>query len=744
MLKKIVLVLLIFTISFVNAHQLRGIVTSSVTKEPLQDVGVYNKTSGAYTYTNVSGFFEFDAISVDDVLYFQQLGYDNYELTITKSHLDGTVAINMLVATATLDQVLIVSKLNVLSSIVNVDVQTNPVKSSQDILRKVPGLIIGQHAGGGKAEQIFLRGFDIDHGTDIAIDVDGMPVNMVSHAHGQGYADLHFVIPETIDHLDFGKGAYYTDKGNFNTAGYVDLKTKTSIDENVITLEAGQFNTVRALSMVKLLSSENSKAYMASEMNVSDGVFESSQNFNRFNVMGRYSFNNFEDETFNVALSHFQSKWDASGQIPQRAVDQGLIGRFGAIDDTEGGNTSRTNIWLQHHKQLDAHAKVTTSAYLSRYDFELFSNFTFFLEDPINADQIRQFETRTLAGAKTAYKKKLDLKADDAQLNYELGLGFRYDNVDDIQLSRTRNRRQLLERLAFGDVDEFNGFSYANLKYTHNKWTLNPGLRLDYFTFDYVDFLTETFNSRREHKALLSPKLNVIYAASPKTQVFLKTGLGFHSNDSRVVTANEGQSILPVAFSSDLGIVLKPTDEIVINAAVWQLFLEQEFVYVGDAGIVEPSGRSQRLGVDVGMRYQITDQLYFNTDVNYAYARSIDAPSGEDFIPLAPDLTFAGGLSFKDVGHFSGGLDYRYLKDRPANEDNSIAAEGYFVTNCNLNYTYHNWTLGLVVENLFDTEWNETQFATESRLFNEAAAVEEIHFTPGTPFFLKAKLSLRF
>jgi outer membrane receptor protein involved in Fe transport len=236
----------------------------------------------------------------------------------------------------------------------------------------------------------------------------------------------------------------------------------------------------------------------------------------------------------------------------------------------------------------------------------------------------------------------------------------------------------------------------------------------------------------------------VIYAASPKTQVFLKTGLGFHSNDSRVVTANEGQSILPVAFSSDLGIVLKPTDEIVINAAVWQLFLEQEFVYVGDAGIVEPSGRSQRLGVDVGMRYQITDQLYFNTDVNYAYARSIDAPSGEDFIPLAPDLTFTGGLSFKDVGHFSGGLDYRYLKDRPANEDNSIAAEGYFVTNCNLNYTYHNWTLGLVVENLFDTEWNETQFATESRLFNEAAAVEEIHFTPGTPFFLKAKLSLRF
>ncbi len=727
-----------------NAHELDGKVISEDDEKPMQGVGVYNKNTGAYTYTDVSGYFEIDDISIGDVIYFYQLGYENYELTIDESHLDSTVDITMKISSASLDQVLIVSKLNVLSSIVDVDLKTSPVKSSQEILRKIPGLIIGQHAGGGKAEQIFLRGFDIDHGTDISIDVDGMPVNMVSHAHGQGYADMHFIIPETIENLDFGKGSYYADKGNFNTAGYVDISTKKTIDKNVLSVEAGQFNTLRALSMIKIWDGENSNAYIASEMNLTDGVFESPQNFNRLNIMGRYNYNNYNDQEFNLSLSHFQSKWDASGQIPQRAVDQGLIGRFGAIDDTEGGNTSRTNIWMNHIKHFDEHSSLKSSAYLSKYDFELFSNFTFFLEDPINADQIRQFEDRTIIGAKSEYEESFHLEDHDQQLKYKVGVGFRYDDVNDVQLSRTRNRKELLERLAFGNVDELNAFTFANLTYKVNKWTINPGVRLDYFTFDYQDLLSTTYDSKSENKVLLSPKLNFIYAASPKTQFFLKTGLGYHSNDTRVVVANGGEEILPTAFSTDLGTIFKPTDRIVINAALWSLFLQQEFVYVGDAAIVEPSGKTTRLGIDFGLRYQITDWLYFNTDFNYAHARSIDEPKGEDYIPLAPDFTSAGGINFKELGGFSGGLSYRFVNDRPANEDNSIVAEGYFITDLNLNYNHKNWTFGLIVENLFDSEWNETQFATESRLFNEANPVEEIHFTPGTPFFLRGKVTVRF
>ncbi|WP_298553768.1 TonB-dependent receptor plug domain-containing protein [uncultured Algibacter sp.] len=753
----ITLFIFLFGIGIINAHELSGTVISEENGKPLQGVGVYNKNTGAYTYTNVSGYFELDDISVGDVVYFYQLGYKNEELVINESHLDSTVDIYLVISSASLDQVLIVSKVNTLSTILNLDLKTSPVKSSQEVLRKIPGLIIGQHAGGGKAEQIFLRGFDIDHGTDIAIDVDGMPVNMVSHAHGQGYADMHFIIPETIDNIDFGKGSYYADKGNFNTAGYVDIQTKKTIDKNLISVEAGQFNTVRAISMLKIWDGENSNAYVASEMNLTDGVFDSPQNFNRLNIMGRYNYNNYKDQEFNLSLSHFQSKWDASGQIPVRAVESGQIGRFGAIDDTEGGNTSRTNIWMNHIQHFDEHTSLKSSAYVTQYDFELFSNFTFFLDDPVNADQIRQYEDRTIIGAKSVYEKSFHLDDHDKQLKFRAGVGFRYDDVNENQLSRTKNRQELLERLAYGNVDELNAFSFSDLTYKVNKWTFNPGLRLDYFTFDYENLLTETYDSRSENQVLLSPKMNFIYAASPKTQLFLKTGLGYHSNDTRFVVATREEiqaqnpditirdiERLPTALSMDLGTIWKPTSKLVINAALWALFLEQEFVYVGDAAVVEPSGKTRRLGVDFGLRYEIADWLYFNTDINYTVARSTEESDGQDYIPLAPDLTSAGGLNFKDLNNFSGGLSYRYIKDRPANEDNSIVAEGYFVTDLNLNYTHKNWTFGLIVENLLDTEWNETQFATESRLIDEPESAEEIHFTPGTPFFLRGKVSVRF
>lgn len=743
-MKNLILYFLCFGFtSIISAHELIGTVVD-IDNIPLEGVGVFNKTTGSYTYTNLAGYFELDDISVGDLILINNLGFKTQEITITESLLDATINIILEESAVSLDQVVIVSKVNALSKIVNIDVKENPVKSSQDILRKVPGLIIGQHAGGGKAEQIFLRGFDIDHGTDITIDVDGLPVNMVSHAHGQGYADMHFIIPETLDNIDFGKGAYYANKGNFNTAGYVDLKTKTRISDNQLSLEAGMFNTIRTVGMFKVVEGDKSNAYVASELVLTDGPFESPQNFNRLNLLGRYNFNNHRDQELTLSISHFQSKWDASGQVPQRAIDQGLITRFGAIDDTEGGNTSRSNFWVNHVKELDEHSRVKSKAYISKYDFELFSNFTFFLEDPVNGDQIRQKEDRTIIGAETVYEHSVHVGDHDSQLRYETGLGFRYDDVNNVQLSRTKNRQELLERLAFGNIDELNGYGFFNLTYKIDKWTINPGLRLDYFKFDYVDLLSETYDNKSESKVFVGPKLNVIYAASSDVQIFGKTGIGYHSNDTRVVVANSGEDILPAAYSADLGAIIKPSKKLVVNAALWSLFLEQEFVYVGDAAIVEPSGKTRRYGIDFGLRYQLTDWLYANGDINYTYARSTEEPEGQDFIPLAPDLTSSGGLSFRNLGNLSGNINYRYIKDRPANEDNSIVAEGYFITDLNLNYAWNNWTFGVIIENLFDQEWNETQFATESRLFNEVAPVEEIHLTPGTPFFMRGKVSVSF
>ena len=567
---------------------------------------------------------------------------------------------------------------------------------------------------------------------------------MVSHAHGQGYADLHFVIPETIEEIDFGKGPYYADQGNFNTAGYVNLGLKKTIDQNLISAEVGQFGTSRLVGMFNVLSTQKSSAYVASELYLLDGYFDSSQNFNRVNIIGKYNYEMSQNEELNLTFSHFQSKWDASGQIPERAVEQGLIGRFGAIDDTEGGNTSRTNLVINHNKKIDENTSVNSNAFVTAYDFELYSNFTFFLEDPINGDQIRQRENRLIIGGESVYSKKnIDL-GNSFSLKYDAGIGFRYDDVDDVELSSTLNRDTLLNRISYGDIDEVNTYAYLNSQFKVNKWKFNPSLRLDYFKFDYENKITEVFDNKSESAVAVSPKLNTIYTPNQNWQFFLKSGVGFHSNDARVVVENEGEDILPAAYGIDLGTVVKPIDKLALNATVWSLFLDQEFVYVGDAGIVEPSGRTRRLGVEFGARYQVTDWLYAYSDINYTYGRSVDEPDGEDYIPLAPDLTSVGGINIENVKGFSAGLSYRFVDDRAANEDNSIVADGYFITDFNVNYKWKNWTLGVIIENLFDTEWNETQFATESRLFDEATSVEEIHFTPGTPFSLRGKVSVNF
>lgn len=743
MIKNTIYIISLLFYGFLQAHTITGKIVGE-DQTPLGGVGVYNKQSGDYTYTNNSGVFRLTNVSINDQIHFYSLGYENQTLILDKNHLSHPLQIVLREAAVSLDQVVLVSHINAMSSFVNVDIKSDPVKSAQEILRKVPGLMIGQHAGGGKAEQIFLRGFDVDHGTDVAINVDGMPVNMVSHAHGQGYADMHFIIPETIDHIDFGKGPFYVDKGNFNTAGYVGLTTKKTLDKNTISMEVGKYNTLRGLGMFKLLEDDTNNAYIASEYMLSDGVFESPQHFNRMNLMARYQHKNEDGNELNLSASHFQSKWDASGQIPQRAVDNGTIGRFGAIDDTEGGNTSRTNLLIDHQKELDPHSRLTSKLFVSQYDFELYSNFTFFLEDPVNGDQIKQKENRTIIGGESSYDKTLHWDRNNAQFQYSSGLGFRYDDINEVELSHTLNRQTTLDRLAYGNIDEINVYTFLNLNYKVDKWNINPGGRLDYFQFDYENLLTNTYDNQGENKLIASPKLNLIYQASPKVQLFAKTGLGFHSNDTRVVVANNGEKTLPKAFGADIGTLYRPMDQLVFNMAFWQLQLQQEFVYVGDAGIVEPSGKSSRYGIDFGARYQITDWLYAYGDINYTYARSTEEPSGQDYIPLAPDLTSSGGISFKGLKNLSAGLNYRYIKDRPANEDNSIVAEGYFVTDFNLNYTLKNWSFGLIIDNLFDTEWNETQFATNSRLFDEPEAIEEIHFTPGTPFFARGKVTVNF
>ncbi len=742
MKKYILISLLIFLGDTVFSQSLKGVILDK-SKTPIESAFVYINTSNDYTLSNLIGKFELGNVKVGDVLNVSFLGFKTIHYVIKEKDLLKELILILEDEPIDLEQVSVTNSVRAVSTILALDLKTNPVNSSQEVLRKVPGLFIAQHAGGGKAEQIFLRGFDIDHGTDIAITVDGMPVNMVSHAHGQGYADLHFLIPETIHNIDFAKGPYDASHGNFTTAGYVDFKTKDRLDNNTFGLEFGRFNTYRGFGAINLLEKvENQDAYLAAEFLQSDGPVESPQNFQRINVMGKYTINLKNKDRLSILFSHFQSNWRASGQIPQRLVDNGTITRWGSVDDTEGGNTSRNNFSIAHTKSLNEKLFVKSNAFYSYYDFELFSNFTFFLEDPINGDQIRQKEERNIVGFNTTLFQNTDWKNTDLEMNY--GVGLRHDVIQDVGLSRTLNRENVLSQIALGNVNESNIYSFVNANWSIGKWTFNPSIRLDAFNFIYEDQLSVENRKHTVSKFFLAPKFNLIYNPNNRWQFFLKSGRGFHSNDSRVVVAQNGEEILPGALGADLGLVWKPFSRLWLNVALWNLYLKQEFIYVGDAGIVEPSGSTHRRGIDIGLRYQLNQYLFTDIDFNYTYARFINVDPTSNRIPLAPELTTVGRLSFQHPKGFSANLSYRYLNDRPANENNTIIADGYFVVDTNASYSFKKFTFGINIENIFNQEWNEAQFATESRLRNESIPVEEIHFTPGVPFFLKGNIKYQF
>ncbi|NVK65168.1 MAG: carboxypeptidase-like regulatory domain-containing protein [Flavobacteriales bacterium] len=732
-------VLFLLTNSFIFGQTITGKIVDEY-NQPIQEANILNTNTDDHIHSNELGEFTLENCSVGDTLQISFIGYQTVLVAIKDPKSQLVIILNEKVIS--LDEIVISPKIDALHIIADIDIQTNPVNSSQDIMRKVPGLFIGQHAGGGKAEQMFLRGFDIDHGTDINVSVDGLPVNMVSHAHGQGYADLHFVIPETVEKINFGKGPYYEDKGNFTTAGYVDFSTKQKLKNSSIKFEAGQFDTHRLLGMFNLLESNKHNAYVATEFLSTDGYFDSPQNFNRINLFGKYTGRVNKTDKIGVTASYFDSKWDASGQVPERAVKSGLITRFGSIDDTEGGTTSRSNLLVSYDKMIDESSFIKSKVFLSQYAFELYSNFTFFLEDSINGDQIRQKENRVVYGLTSDYNKSFsngNLKG-----TWQAGISLRNDQTKDTELSHTKNRTETLETLKLGDINETNLGTYIGANFDVNKWTFNPSVRLDYFDFQYNDKLTASYKTEEQNKAIVSPKLNIFYNPNRDLQVYLKTGKGFHSNDTRVVVAESGEKILPAAYGFDVGYIWKPTPKMLVNMAYWYLYLEQEFVYVGDAGIVEPSGKTRRQGVDLSYRYQPLQWLFWNLDANYTYARSIDEPKGEDYIPLAPDFTFVSGLNFLFKSGIYGSINVRHLANRPANEDYSIVAKGYTVTDLNAGYKWRKMSFSVQIQNLFNTEWNETQFATESRLQNETESVEEIHFTPGTPFFIKGTINYNF
>jgi hypothetical protein len=731
-------------------NALKGIfLVNATSKVPIQDATIQNEDLSFNASSDENGFVSFKILPASTTkLTISRIGYQSKTIEVSSlSTAEKQSIIYLDTKVSSLEEVRVRASANngVFKTLSDLDIHLRPINNSQEVLRMVPGLFIGQHAGGGKAEQIFLRGFDIDHGTDINLSVDGMPVNMVSHAHGQGYADLHWVIPELIEKVNFNKGLYFADKGNFTTAGFVEFKTKDYLENNFLKVEGGQFNTYRGITGINLLKPKGDRRsqslYFAGEGSFTKGFFESPQDFSRFNGTLKYYGSISNNSTLTTTLMGFTSKWNASGQIPDRAVENGMVGFYGAIDNTEGGKTLRYNANVELLSNLDNGAVIRNQILYSKYKFELYSNFTFFKEDPVNGDQIRQKEDRNILGYNGSYQKEFLLG--NVRTETKAGVQVRYDDVDDVELTRTKNRTVNTNTIMFGDVNELNAGIYWSQRFSvSKKLDIIGALRADYFNNKYNDKLAS--QELKSNSTIISPKLNFNYKASDKVQLYLYNGKGFHSNDTRVAVQQNGRKVLPPAYGTDLGGIFKVGKKVVLQSALWYLWLDQEFVYVGDEGVVEPGGQTRRYGFDLSVRYEVTKNLYADADVSFANPRALGVDKADSYLPLAPRTSSVGGLTYRKQYGLNGSLRYRLMGDRPANGDNSVVAKGYFVTDAAINYTKKKWEAGLAIQNLFDVKWKETQFDTESRLQSEPAPVSEIHFTPGTPLFARASFTLFF
>jgi outer membrane receptor protein involved in Fe transport len=627
------------------------------------------------------------------------------------------------------------------------DMQLQPPARPGNLLRLAPGFVTVDHSGGGvKADQYLFRGFDADHGTDVAFFVDGMPVNIRSHAHGQGYADLNFVIPEALQEIEVYKGPYDVEFGDFATAGAVNFITRELVEQNLLEVTYGMFDTQRYLALLSPLRGPV-RSLLALEGFVTDGPFINPNDYCRFNGLVKFTMNPTPQSELTVIGTHYRGDSNASGQIPRRAVERGLIDRFGAIDPTEGGKSQRTTGRVRFRYDPTPGGTAFANLYVQNYQLDLFSNFTFFLRDPIDGDGIEQNDDRFVYGGHLGYRHSANVLGVESAAT----LGFQA-RVDDARVRLgTQRRRQRLGTTVSVDLFEASYSPYLKLEFQPLRWLrVVGGVRADVFQFDVRDRCPAACSERPEGETsdhIVNGKANLILGPWFGTEVFLNYGTGFHSNDARAVVSDPGARTRPRARGYEVGLRTRQLERIEFTAAFWRLELDSELVFVGDEGVTEASEASRRLGFELATRVKLLDWLWLNANLT---STSAEFRGSGEAVPLAPRFTARGDLLAQFPFGLSARLQVLHVGKRPLIEDRRVSSQPFtvldLVTRYRLPYKIGPGYLEpfLIIQNLTDAAYRQAQFFFESRLRDEPEPVADVHFTPGYPFTVLGGVAFRF
>ncbi|WP_402718407.1 TonB-dependent receptor [Janthinobacterium rivuli] len=622
-----------------------------------------------------------------------------------------------------------------------------PALRTGELLEFVPGLIVTQHSGDGKANQYFLRGFNLDHGTDFATHVDGMPVNMRTHAHGQGYSDLNFLIPELVQRIDYKKGPYFAGEGDFASAGSARIRLADKLPQGQASVSLGQHGYLRGV-VADSVAAGSGTLLVGLEVNRNNGPWDVPERVRKVSGVLRYS-QGTQDDGFSVTGMAYKNSWNATDQVPLRAVESGQIGRFGSLAPSDGGDTSRYSLSYAMRQRTE-NRLFELDAYLIRSQLELNSDFTYFLADPVAGDQFQQSERRTVAGVNASESWTTQLFG--LPLRNKLGVQARYDRLSPVGLYNT------VERVRQSTVREDRVREASIGLYGENTVQWLPwlrsvaGVRYDAYRFNVDSSIEGNSGAANDH--VVSPKLSLILGPWSKTEFFVNYGKGFHSNDARGTTQTrlaDGEPSTPVTplaptKGMELGARTEWLPGMQSSLALWRLDIASELLFVGDAGETEPSRASRRHGIEWNNHYIAAPWLLFDLDLAASRSRYTENDPAGNFIPGSIDKVASFGVTVTDQGPWSGAFQLRYFGPRPLIEDNSVRSASTTLAYARVSYQLNRKTrIALDVFNLFDKRASDIDYYYASRLPSEATeGVNDRHFHPVEPRSARLTLSYAF